>query len=55
MKIDEDRNITIDISRDFVIQNNSGINIISENGMKFVLPYGKIQNSKEQDCKIIKK
>ena len=55
MKIDENRNITIDTSRDFIIQNNSGINIISDNGMKFVLPYVKIQNSNELDCKIIKK
>jgi len=55
MKIDEDRNITIEMSRDVVIENNSGINIISENGLKFVLPYEKIRNSQNNNNKLTKK
>lgn len=44
MKIDENRNITIDLNKDEVISLNSGMSIVNENGIRITLPYEKIKN-----------
>ena len=51
MKIDENRNITVDLTKDQVSSVNSGISITSENGMKIILPSNKIKknNDKQTD------
>ena len=48
MKIDENRNITVDLSKDQVISLKSGISITTENGVKVILPYNKIQENSDK-------
>lgn len=48
MKIDENRNITVDLNKDQVNSLNSGISITSENGVKVILPYNKIKNNNNE-------
>jgi hypothetical protein len=45
MKIDENRNITVDLTKDEVNSLNSGLSITAENGVKVILPYNKIKNN----------
>ena len=45
MKIDANRNITVDLTKDRVISLKSGIVIIAENGIKVILPYNKIKEN----------
>ena len=45
MKIDENRNITVDLTKDQVISLKSGISIITESGVKVILPYNKIKEN----------
>lgn len=48
MKIDENRNITINLAKDHVSSLNSAISITTENGIKVILPYDKIKNNEHE-------
>ena len=49
MKIDENRNITIELTKDQVGSLNSGLSITTENGIKVILPYNKIKNNNYEE------
>ncbi|MBC8059953.1 MAG: hypothetical protein H7Y18_04730 [Clostridiaceae bacterium] len=48
MKIDEDRNITVDLTKDRVSSLNAGISITTENGVKIILPFDKIKKESSE-------